>query len=297
MKFIKMENGWRSLEDASIFHEFGEITIDVYNFFNDNLTKYEQILEERKLTSEEEKKYRELRQDSEPFMSIINFYIGDLYFSNEAFPAIRDYKPLASKYHTKHEQDYWHKEKVRLARIQGWHDITDSQDFNIVDYYLMKAGTEIPPFLATSHFINGKWYMAYDSEDTNKLLLLDIQEMRNSTLNFSFCENCQNIFIRKNKKVKYCSNCQSEYRKNYDKKRAATPKGKQKKVADYMKNSNKFSEFEINNFWNESNYYWDILNGKQIEPNSAYNANICTEADFLSWLEEQHKNFKSHKKH
>lgn len=50
-----------------------------------------------------------------------------------------------------------------------------------------------------------------------------------------------------------------------------------------------------NAFLNESNYYWDIVSGRDVEKNPAYKKRIKTKEDYMKWLQEQKKACKKRK--
>ena len=47
-----------------------------------------------------------------------------------------------------------------------------------------------------------------------------------------------------------------------------------------------------NNFLNESNYYWDIVQGKKPEKVKGYSNRIKTEEQYISWLERKRDEYK-----
>jgi hypothetical protein len=62
-----------------------------------------------------------------------------------------------------------------------------------------------------------------------------------------------------------------------------------KKIYDKINNSKFHTNTEKELFLAESNYYWDIVRGKEVKPIPLFAANIKTEEDYKKWLEEKLK--------
>ena len=137
--------------------------------------------------------------------------------------------------------------------------------------------------------------MSYASDHMGTLLILDLIEMRNCGYRFHFCKNCSNIHIQKGTNRKYCVKCSSEYKRIADAGRKSSPRYIHKNTRDYMRNSGKFLSEEIAAFSEESDYYWDRLQGKKTSTSDTtkYTAEISTPEEYSEWCKKKHAEFKS----
>lgn len=290
MKYLKMEEGWKIIETGE-FIRFGEIAISQYNFFKklmvDYNTSYLNIFEQYGIQSPEMKKFKEENQpitdrydDIEFFIALIETHIFSI--KENKFNPIRDFSICNKSRYSTQEQKVAHQKVINLIKDNGWEDISNNKTINAIDIFLIKELSNAPTFPITYHFVNGKWYFAFDTELTQQewFVLLDIQEIRNADYDFSFCKQCGNIFIKRKKNNIYCESCSENYRKNYDQKRTVSPKGYRDKVRNYMRNSLKFTNSEIIEFSIESDKKLNTLSGE----------------DFIKWCTEKHEAYKQEAK-
>lgn len=294
-KLIKMETGWKVFETGQFF-EFGQISINIYNLYSTKQEEYYEKLRNAN-NSEEEQLYEEYKEylsdDVFNFISVVDRYIDDIGYSKKGFEATKKFTPYESKCFSYERQEETHRKTLDIIKNQGWPNVPDDIKINLIDLYLMRSIESLPPLPATPHFINGKWYMAYDTGDTNLIAVLDLIEMRNCAYKFRFCKNCNKIYIQKDKKVKYCPECSQNYDKIASKNRPLSPRYVHKQVRNYMNNSEKFTANEIGAFADESDFYWDRIQGKNPKViDQSYRSDIITEYDYIAWCKEKHEEFK-----
>lgn len=118
-----------------------------------------------------------------------------------------------------------------------------------------------------------------------------------STPKIRRCSNCDQLYFSNNFKAKYCPACKSIMGKiRYQNRKQHTARALHTKILNllYLKYGGSCPEksagmtSDISNaFLAESNYYWDIVNGRNPQPNPDYNADIQTETDYIRWLESK----------
>jgi hypothetical protein len=258
-----MEDGWFVLETKEKI-PFGEIIASFYNHWSNVFEVYQD--EKSKLFNAGfGLESKEMQQFEENYPGLDeNFYI-----LNNFINTIKSYLTNNNK-----------------QNIKAIHTI---------DTFLLASQKEIPPFLVSSHYINKKWYPAYEVNEDNEIFfaMLDLQEIRNiDNLDFAFCKYCNKLYIKRSNRNKYCSNCSNNYKSINDKLRKNSPRGLHHKVSTYIRNSYKFTTQEQAEFLNESNYYWDILNNKASYKKNNY-LDIKNENDYIKWLENKHQEFKT----
>lgn len=295
---LKMETGWRVLETGA-FYPFGQITIDDCNAYRKAEKEWREKFGHAHTKEEIDKLDKEYpllhNNDVYNFICVIETYAEDCGNRKNGYQPLRKFpNPYYGNEHISMEQRKKNYEyRLELARKQGWNDIEYGTDFSPIDIYLMQCFETLEPFKALPHFIDGKWYMAYDTGDSNRIMALDIIEMRHINHDIRYCKNCDLLFIQSGKNQRYCPACSANYKKIADDNRKRSPRYAHKKIQNYLKNSNKFTIDEIIAFNNESDYYWDTINGKQFDTVADYRSDIDTVADYIAWCEEKHKEFKS----
>ncbi len=100
------------------------------------------------------------------------------------------------------------------------------------------------------------------------------------------CPRCGHIFYPNNKS-KYCDECKKDSSAIRNEKRRQSVRYFHKKVYDKITLSNKYDSDFRNDFMNESNYYWDIVQGKDVTVNPLYREHIKTESQYKKWLEKK----------
>lgn len=103
------------------------------------------------------------------------------------------------------------------------------------------------------------------------------------------CSRCGHVFYPddKAKNSKYCDECKKVSPSIRNEKRRQSVRYHHKKVYDKITQSKKYDDDFRNAFMNESNYYWDIIQGKTVTPNPLYRERIKTEAQYKKWLEKK----------
>lgn len=100
------------------------------------------------------------------------------------------------------------------------------------------------------------------------------------------CPRCGHIFYPNNKS-KYCYDCKKDSTAIRNEKRRQSVRYYHKKVYDKITQSKKYDDDFRNAFMNESNYYWDIVQGKEVTINPMYKERIKTEVQYKKWLEKK----------
>lgn len=111
------------------------------------------------------------------------------------------------------------------------------------------------------------------------------------------CSNCGQLYFSSNFKAKYCPDCKGNYGKiRYKHRKENSARALHTYVLNLLylkyggsspaKSAGMTSDIS-NAFLAESNYYWDIVSGRNPQPNPDYNADIRTESDYISWLESK----------
>jgi len=100
------------------------------------------------------------------------------------------------------------------------------------------------------------------------------------------CPRCGHIFYPNNKS-KYCDECKKDSSAIRNEKRRQSVRYFHKKVYDKITLSKKYDDNFRNDFMNESNYYWDIVQGKEVPDNPLYRERIKTESQYKKWLEKK----------
>lgn len=100
------------------------------------------------------------------------------------------------------------------------------------------------------------------------------------------CPRCGHIFYPNNKS-KYCDDCKKDSPSIRNEKRRQSVRYYHKKVYDKITQSKKYDDDFRNAFMNESNYYWDIVQGKEVVTNPLYHERIKTESQYQKWLEKK----------
>lgn len=271
---IKLKTGWINSETHE-FSIYGQFSLDIYK-------KYRSIIQEGK---------EEIIPNIRVLLSVIEYCIIDL---NE----VDDFKPItkfsSSGVFFYKDRDENHQKLLELVRKQGWKDVPEDITLHPIDIFLLRYINYSDDLHVIPRFIDGKWYATCDSEDIISLLILDLMEMCNCGYKFYFCKNCSNIHIQKGTNRKYCAKCSSEYKRIADSERKNSPRYIHKSTRDYMRNSGKFLSEEIAAFSEESDYYWDRLQGKKTSTSDAikYTAEINTPEEYREWCKKKHAEFK-----
>lgn len=129
------------------------------------------------------------------------------------------------------------------------------------------------------------------SEDLWQLLFFE------NTPKIRTCANCDRLYFSNNFKAKYCPDCKGNYGKiRYKHRKENSTRALHNSILNQLylkyggsspaKSAGMTSDIS-NAFLAESNYYWDVVNGRNPQPNPDYNADIQTETDYIRWLESK----------
>lgn len=219
---------------------------------------------------------------------------------------------------------------VQRMVLLNWHrQITsscydkNSEDYNSNDEYLHITDEDIAereadnqevisPDFVINTFVSGFRYMGYENVkfidntesfcrvyDVSNLLHLVAEDMlrfmlHQTTHNFEFCPECGCMFVTTHGNQKHCPACNLIIRQKKRKQNKA--RYLHKKITDYINNYRSGEDENASEtFRNESNYYWDICQGKNPEKIKEYSAKIKTEADYMKWLEKKYEEIKAQK--
>lgn len=110
-----------------------------------------------------------------------------------------------------------------------------------------------------------------------------------------FCKHCGSMFIDSNNKAKYCEVCRQPEimaKIRYANRKSNKARKLHQEVLTLAYGFAKKPNNDSNAFLNESNYYWDIVQGKKPEKVKGYSNRIKTEEQYISWLERKREHFK-----
>ena len=317
-RYIKAKDGWYNVETGNII-PYGETILEFYLFFHKMITDYH---DETDILHEElSNKYKntllintpEYKQLEKKYPLLIEYYdvihemdsiIGIYLEQNNLEITGNKWNIKNDSFYSSEEQSNSHKKHIDRAKECGWLDISDNEDISLIDMFLLRENNNIKPNITTC-FINHQWYTAYifgnDDYSSYLMAMLDLQELRNhDDIDFAVCMNCinpyhycDNIFIKHGKQL-YCEECRSNYKKDYDDKIKHSVYGMHDKVRQLMKNSGRFTLDERQAFLDESNYYKNVIKGKNPENINNYRDDIKTLGDYGNWLNQKHKEYKKY---
>lgn len=125
----------------------------------------------------------------------------------------------------------------------------------------------------------------------NLTKMIDLYELENTV----FCQNCGHTFFSTNVNATYCTLCKKNMGKIRHQARKKNVERKlHQEILSMLYTLDDTKELS-NAFLNESNYYWDIVSGKDVKKNPAYKKRIKTKEDYMKWLQEQKKAYKKRK--
>lgn len=127
----------------------------------------------------------------------------------------------------------------------------------------------------------------------------DILELINYKFSLEHCPICNELFVKRDGRVNFCPKCSADKKAqkkyNEQKRKRNTIQIEHKAIVDMLRNRNE----DYNDFVNESYYYKDLIEGKEISMcPDGYNSSIQTEKQYEEWLKMKHKELtKRPKKH
>lgn len=281
--YIQTKNCWIIKETGEKI-PYGEISVLYYNFLNNLLKQHENAL----LQSHDKILDTEEYEGAKMYCDILDNFLGFHHaeIKEENFKIEKNYTFTPPE-----DQKRKHACRVNLVRQNGWKDFPCESDISLVDNYMLTFIDSLPPVSASLCFFDYEWCPCYELDDDGEhLILFDIMFVRNHNVNIRFCRNCGKLFIQRDKREKYCPDCQKEYKAIKDKEYSKTVRGLHKKILNYMRNMHKFTLDEISDFTIESDYYWNFLCGK--EPQNKTYATISSESEYRAWLQSKHDELK-----
>lgn len=109
------------------------------------------------------------------------------------------------------------------------------------------------------------------------------------------CKACGILFCSNNTNATYCNICKKDMGKiRYQARKKNVERKLHQEILSMLYTLDDTKELS-NAFLNESNYYWDIVSGKDVKKNPAYKKRIRTKEDYMKWLQEQKKAYKKRK--
>ena len=251
------------------------------------------------------------------------------YVKNPIDTLISDFRFLKNNT-TSNDNIYQIYRYVQRMVLLNWHrQITsscydkNSEDYNSNDEYIRITDEDIAereadnqevisPDFVINTFVGGFRYMGYENVkftdntesfcrvyDVSNLLHLVAEDMlrfmlHQTTHNFDFCPECGCMFVTTHGNQKHCPACNLIIRQKKRKQNKA--RYLHKKITDYINNYRSGEDENASEtFRNESNYYWDIVQGKNPEKVKEYSTKIKTEADYMKWLEKKYEEIKAQK--
>lgn len=211
----------------------------------------------------------------------------------------------------------WHRQINSSCYDKNSEDYnSDNEYMRITDESIAEREVDnqeiISPDFVMNTFVGGFRYMGYenvkftnDTEsfcriyDVSNLLHLVAEDMlrfmlHQTTHNFEFCPECGCMFVTTHGNQKHCPACNLIIRQKKRKQNKA--RYLHKKITDYINNYRSGEDENASEiFRNESNYYWDICQGKKPEKVKEYSTKIKTEADYMEWLEKKYEEIKAQK--
>lgn len=125
-----------------------------------------------------------------------------------------------------------------------------------------------------------------DYDAINKLELSISEFEKSNTIS---CKECGSVFVGSNANATYCEICKKNMGSiRYKNRRNNKERFLHKTISDQLR---LIDETLSNNFLNESNYYWDIVQGKIQTVNTSYRDDITTKDDYMKWLKEKKKQY------
>lgn len=131
----------------------------------------------------------------------------------------------------------------------------------------------------------------YETHEEQDIFIIDFWEylFNPKTPKTRVCKECDVLFASNNTNATYCDMCKNDIgRIRYKNRRNNKERFLHKTISDQLR---LIDETLSNNFLNESNYYWDIVQGKIQTVNTSYRDDITTKDDYMKWLEGKKKQY------
>lgn len=324
MEFIKTEAGWVDLLTDKCFL-FGDIIVEVYNQLSeaDNIiykelrkyysinaswfhvigSKYTECHAESKIF-EKDPKIKAIISSEKSLSSTFNMDTyrhdgwnnGTLHFFIPIYQSDLDkiFKN-ESPYYTDFVMDIVRKNKF-CHFIEHLCDQEEKSCYPEGEY--KKTSVEILDTWLIDQEISTKirkykndYYRAFIVKDIYQLLYDDLIQMIDFKYSLEYCPICRKSFIKRDGRTKFCPACSldEKAKKQYnDKKRKAEPRYIHKNICDMLRNRNE----NYMDFCKESDYYWDVVNCKNVSHNAVYDDTIRTKSDYIDWLKEKRKAYR-----
>lgn len=203
---------------------------------------------------------------------LLGIYHNFMYFNTVAASDIHDYMPMG-----KERNEYFNSIYEKLVIFKGMHFLEDKNGkHSSVEEYVFNEESDI--------FILDFWEFLFNP-------IYQKAKIR-------FCPNCNSMFASSNNKARYCEVCRQPEimgKIRYANRKANKARKLHHDIATLAYSLNTKENNISNSFLNESNYYWDICQGKTTEKIKEYSAKIKTEADYMKWLEKKYDELKAQK--
>lgn len=204
--------------------------------------------------------------------NLLGIYNNFMYFNTVVCSDIYDYMPLGAE-RTKYFNSIY--EKLVTFKGMGFLENVDGGLFPVEEYIF---------------------------NEPSDIFILDFWEFLFNPIyqkaKIHFCHNCNSMFASSNNKARYCEVCRQPEimgKIRYANRKANKARKLHHDIATLAYSLNTKENDISNSFLNESNYYWDIVQGKNPEKIKEYSAKIKTESDYMKWLEKKYDELKAQK--
>lgn len=157
-----------------------------------------------------------------------------------------------------------------------------------IDEWLPTLNDQPIPTLIRKH--KNQYRTAFVVDNIGQLYGRDILELINFKYSIGACPICRKMFVKRDGRTNFCPKCsadkKAQKRYNDQKRKRNTIQIEHKAIVDMLRNRNE----NYNDFVNESYYYKDLIEGKEISScPTGYDASIQTKEQYEDWLKQKHK--------
>ena len=134
----------------------------------------------------------------------------------------------------------------------------------------------------------------YKTKNHSDIFILDLWEfLFNSQIpKINVCKECGLLFVSNNTNATYCNICKKAMNQiRYRNRKENKERFLHKQIIDFLYSIDETKSLS-NEFLNESNYYWDIVCGKEVETNNMYNEKITSNEQYYEWLLKKRSQYK-----
>lgn len=177
-----------------------------------------------------------------------------------------------------------------LSRKDKFTTLTDFQESrkNIINAWLPTFNN--PPIPTVIREYKGQYPTVFLINSPGQLYSRDLLELINLKYSLDYCLICDQMFVKRDGRTNFCPKCsadkKAQKRYNDQKRKRNTIQIEHKAIVDMLRNRNE----NYNDFVNESYYYKDLIEGKEISScPTGYDASIQTKEQYEDWLKQKHK--------